>query len=49
MTFRGKEVKVILSEEAIEQYNELNRIVGEELQRGVKSSTHQSIFKMPHA
>lgn len=45
MTFKEKEVKVILSEEAIEEYNELNRIVGEELQRGVTSSIHQSIFK----
>jgi len=45
MTFRGKEVKVILSEEAMEEYNELNKIVGEELQRGVTSSVHQSIFR----
>lgn len=45
MTFKGKEVKVILSEEATEEYNELNRIVGEELQRGVTSSVHQSIFR----
>ena len=45
MTFKGKEVKVVLSEEASEEYNELNRIVGEELQRGVTSSVHQSIFR----
>ena len=45
MTFKGKEVQVILSEEAAEEYNELNRIVGEELQRGVTSSVHQSIFR----
>lgn len=42
MKFRGKEVKVVLSEEAVEEYNELNRIVGDELQRGVTSSIHQS-------
>ncbi len=45
MKFKGKEVKVVLSEEATEEYNELNRIVGDELQRGVTSSVHQSIFR----
>lgn len=45
MTFKGKEVKVILSEEATEEYNELNKIVREELHRGVTSSVHQSIFR----
>jgi mRNA-degrading endonuclease RelE of RelBE toxin-antitoxin system len=45
MKFKGKEIKVILSEEATEEYNELNRIVGDELQRGVTSSVHQSIFR----
>ncbi len=45
MKFKGKEIKIILSEEAAEEYNELNRIVGDELQRGVTSSVHQSIFR----
>ena len=45
MTFKGKEVLIVLSEEASEEYNELNRIVGAELQRGVNSSIHQSIFR----
>lgn len=45
MKFKGKEIKVVLSEEATEEYNELNRIVGDELQRGVASSVHQSIFR----
>ena len=45
MKFRGKEIKVVLSEEATEEYNELNRIVGSELQRGVTSSIHQSILR----
>ena|SRR3989338_7083004 len=45
MTFKGKEVKVVLSANATEQFNELNRIVGEELQRGVTSSVHQSILR----
>ena len=45
MKFKGKEIKVILSEEATEEFNELNRIVGEELQRGITSSVNQSIFR----
>lgn len=45
MKFKGKEIKVVLSEEAAEEYNELNRIVGEELQKGVASSVNQSIFR----
>lgn len=45
MTFNGKEVNVVLSVNATEQYNELNKIVGEELQRGVTSSVHQSILR----
>ncbi len=45
MSFKGKEIKVVLSAEATEEYNELNRIVGDELQRGVTSSVHQSIFR----
>lgn len=45
MNFKGKDIKVVLSEEATEEYNELNRIVGDELQRGITSSVHQSIFR----
>ena len=45
MTFKGKEVRVVLSEEAAEQFKELNRVVGDELQRGITSSIHQSIFR----
>lgn len=45
MMFLGKEIRIVLSEEAAAEYNELNRIVGEELQRGVASSVHQSIFR----
>ncbi len=45
MTFKGKDVRVILSEDAIKEYNELNRIVGDEMQRGVESSIHQTLFR----
>ena len=33
-----EENKIVLSEEATEEYNALNRIVGDELQRGISSS-----------
>ena len=45
MKFKGKTIKIVLSEEATEEYNELNRLVGEELQRGVTSSVNQSILR----
>jgi len=45
MKFKDKEVKVILSEDATEEFDELNKIVGDELKRGVTSSVHQSIFR----
>ncbi|HLC81555.1 MAG TPA: hypothetical protein VJH68_02765 [Candidatus Nanoarchaeia archaeon] len=45
MSFKGKSVKVVLSSKAMEQFNELNRIVGDELLRGVNSSEHQSILR----
>ena len=43
--FKGKTIKVVLSEEAMEEFNELNRLVGEELQRGVTSSVNQTILR----
>ncbi len=45
MTFKGKEVRVVLSAEAAEEYGGLNRIVGDELKRGVTSSVHQSLLR----
>ncbi len=45
MKFKGKTIKIVLSEEAAGEYNDLNRIVGEELQRGITSSVNQSIFR----
>ena len=43
--FRGKEVIVQLSEEANEVFEELNKIVVEEKQRGVESSFHQTLLR----
>src|SRR3990167_2777067 len=43
--YKNKEVKVILSEEATPVYDELNELVGEEMQNGVTSSFHQTLLK----
>ncbi len=43
--YKNKEVKVVLSDEADEVYEELNKIVGEEKGKGVESSFHQSLFR----
>lgn len=43
--YKGKEKKVILSEEADEVYMELNRIVGEEKKKGIESSFHQTLLR----
>ena len=41
----GKEIKVILSENADKVYTELNEIVGEEKLKGINSSFHQSLLR----
>ena len=43
--FRNKEIKVILSEEADEEYQSLNEVVGEEKKKGVESSFHQTLLR----
>ena len=43
--YKGKEVKIVFSEEANEIYGELNKIVGEEIQRGISSSFHQTLLR----
>ena len=43
--FENKEIKVILSEEANNQYEELNQIVGQEKQKGIESSFHQTLLR----
>ena len=40
-----KTIKVLLSEEASKQYEELNRIAGEEIKKGVTNSFHQQLLK----
>lgn len=43
--FGDKEIKVILSEEADEEYQSLNEVVGEEKIKGVESSFHQTLLR----
>jgi hypothetical protein len=43
--FKDKEVIVKLSAEANEVFIELNRIVGQERQKGVESSFHQTLLR----
>ncbi len=41
----NKAIRVILSEEATKQYEGLNKIVGEEIKKGVTNSIHQQLLK----
>ncbi|MBI4154532.1 hypothetical protein HY498_00395 [Candidatus Woesearchaeota archaeon] len=43
--YRGKEVKVILSEETKGVYNELKQIVEKELKKKISSSFHQTLLR----
>ena len=43
--FKGKKVIVKLSAEANEVFIELNRLVGQEKQRGIESSFHQTLLR----
>ena len=42
--FKGKPVKVIITGEAREELDELNKLVGEEIARGITSSDHQTLL-----
>tara|TARA_Y100000034_G_scaffold1610_1_gene2034 strand:+ start:947 stop:1321 length:375 start_codon:yes stop_codon:yes gene_type:complete len=43
--FENKDIKVILSEEADEEYQELNEVVGEEKKKGIESSFNQTLLR----
>lgn len=43
--FENREIKLILSEEADEVFQELNKIVGEEKLKGIDSSFHQTLLR----
>jgi len=44
MMFKGKPVKVIIIGEAKEQFDGLNKAVGEEIAKGITSSDHQTLL-----
>ena len=46
--YKRKDVIIKLSEEANEIYEELNKIVGEEKNKGINSSFHQTLLKSIH-
>jgi len=41
----NKEIKIILSEDANREFEELNSIVGQEIKKGINSSLHQSLLR----
>ena len=43
--FENKEIKVVLSEEADEVFQELNKIVGGERMKNVEGSFHQTLLR----
>ena len=42
--FKGKPTKVNITGEAKEEFEELNRVVGEEITKGITSSDHQTLL-----
>jgi len=42
--FKGKPVKVIITGDALEEFEELNKVVGEEIAKGITSSDHQTLL-----
>lgn len=44
MTFKGKPVKVIITGDAKEEFEALNKIVGEEIAKGITNSDHQTLL-----
>ncbi len=42
--FKGKPTKVIITGEAKEEFDDLNKVVGEEIAKGITKSDHQTLF-----
>lgn len=42
--FKGKITKVIITGEAKEEFNELNKAIGKEITKGITSSEHQTLM-----
>ena len=43
--FKGKHTKVVMTGEAKEEFNDLNKVVIEEIAHGITSSDHQTLLK----
>lgn len=44
MMFKGKPTKVVITGEAKEEFDDLNKVVGEEIAKGITSSDHQTLL-----
>ncbi|MBN2101986.1 MAG: hypothetical protein JW716_03895 [Candidatus Aenigmarchaeota archaeon] len=44
MMFKGKITKVIITGEAKEEFDDLNKLVGEEISKGITNSDHQTLL-----
>ena len=42
--FKGKPTKVIITGDAKEEFDDLNKVVGEEIAKGITSSDHQTLL-----
>ncbi|MFH1398537.1 MAG: hypothetical protein ABIG95_00305 [Candidatus Woesearchaeota archaeon] len=42
--FKGKPTKVIITGEAKEEFDDLNKLVGEEIAKGITTSDHQTLL-----
>jgi len=42
--FKGKSTKVIITGDAKEEFDDLNKVVGEEITKGITSSDHQTLL-----
>lgn len=42
--FKGKPTKVIITGSAKEEFDDLNKVVGDEIKKGITSSDHQTLL-----
>ena len=42
--FKGKPTKVVITGDAKEEFDDLNKVVGEEISKGITSSDHQTLL-----
>jgi hypothetical protein len=42
--FKGKPIRVIITGDAKEELEQLNKVVGEEISKGIKKSNHQTLL-----